>query len=288
MAPTRDGHRFIFIGGAHRSGTTLLADCLGDHPAISGLRGTGVPMDEGQFLQYVYPPARTRRKLWPIRFIHPVAPDFLTMRGYGGPGRFGYDPGSHLTEQSKLVTDANATHIFDAWAKYWDVSRPMLLEKSPPNLVRTRFLQALFPDSFFIILRRHPVPVSYATRRWAKHRPFHTLIDHWLTVYERSEADQPNLKRVITLRYEDFIRSPQRVLDDTFRFLELDPIPLAREVSQQVNRDYFTRWNKELDGSALRRRYAAYMDGRYEARVNRFGYTLGDPFLRGDDAGLLL
>jgi hypothetical protein len=286
MAPSRERHRFIFIGGAHRSGTTLLADCLGDHPAISGLRNTNVPMDEGQFLQSVYPPYGTRRKLWPIRFIHPVAPDFLTLRGYGGPGRFGYDPGSHLTEESKLATDANAEGIFQAWAKYWDTSRPMLLEKSPPNLVRTRFLQRLFPDSFYIILRRHPVPVSYATRRWAKRRPFHMLIDHWLTVYERAEADQPKLQRVITLRYEDFVRSPQRVLDQAFRFLELDPIPLAREVSEQVNRDYFARWNRSLQGSSLRTRYAGYMRERYEARVNHFGYTLGNPLLDGSDAGL--
>lgn len=287
MGSSRRAHRFIFIGGAHRSGTTLLADCLGDHPAISGLRNTGVPMDEGQFLQNVYPPWGTRRKLWPIRFIHPIAPDFLTLRGYGGPGRFGYDPGSHLTEASPRATETTGDRLFDSWAKYWDTSRPMLLEKSPPNLVRTRFLQAAFPGSFFIILRRHPVPVSFATRRWAKRRPFHMLIDHWLTVYERSVADQPRLERVMTMRYEDFVRDPQRVLDDTFRFLELDPVPLTREVSVQVNRDYFARWNSQLEKSALQQRYARYIGRRYESRVNRLGYTLGDPFLRGDSAGLL-
>ena len=75
---------------------------------MSGLTGTDVPMNEGQFLQSVYPPARTRRKLWPIRYLRPIAPDFLTSRGYGGPGRFGYDPGSHLDETSPLATPLSA------------------------------------------------------------------------------------------------------------------------------------------------------------------------------------
>ena len=69
-------HRFVFLAGLHRSGTTLLARLLAAHPDISGLSGTGVPADEGQHLQSVYPAAKV----------------------YGGPGRFGFAPesGSHL------------------------------------------------------------------------------------------------------------------------------------------------------------------------------------------------
>lgn len=67
---------------------------MAEHPAISGLRDTGVKEDEGQHLQSVYPKAKV----------------------YGGPGRFALDQRSHLTETSPLVTEANAQALFDAWA----------------------------------------------------------------------------------------------------------------------------------------------------------------------------
>ena len=60
-------HRLLFVGGLHRSGTTLLADLIAAHPLTSGFANTGVPADEGQHLQDVYPSARA----------------------FGGPGRFG-------------------------------------------------------------------------------------------------------------------------------------------------------------------------------------------------------
>ena len=46
----------VFVGGLHRSGTSLVHRCLASHPAVSGFSDTGVPEDEGQHLQTVYPP----------------------------------------------------------------------------------------------------------------------------------------------------------------------------------------------------------------------------------------
>ena len=75
-------HRLLFVGGLHRSGTTLLADLIAAHPSTSGFANTGVPADEGQHLQDVYPAARA----------------------YGGPGRFGLAPDAHMTETHELVS----------------------------------------------------------------------------------------------------------------------------------------------------------------------------------------
>jgi hypothetical protein len=41
------------------------------------------------------------------------------------------------------VTHDNRLRLFREWATHWDLSRPVLLEKSPPNMMWMRFLQVL-------------------------------------------------------------------------------------------------------------------------------------------------
>lgn len=242
-------------------------------------------MDEGQFLQNVYAPSGTKRKLWPIRYLRHVFPGWVTRRGYGGPGRFGFDPGSWLTETSPLATSANAESILDAWKPYWELDRRLLLEKSPPNMLRTRFLQELFPDSYFIVLMRHPIPISYATRRWTKMRPLYYLFKHWTVCYERFIRDRPHLAQVFTMYYEDFVKAPQQSLDELFAFLQLPSAPLQRDVSPSVNHSYFERWEREVRTGNLRSWYVDLLRSEFEEKFNRFGYTLDGPWQGDPDDG---
>jgi hypothetical protein len=62
-----------------------------------------------------------------------------------GFGRFALLPEAHLTEKSPLVTHANRLRLFREWGTHWDLSRPVLLEKSPPNMMWMRFLQVRAP-----------------------------------------------------------------------------------------------------------------------------------------------
>lgn len=244
-------HKLIFVGGLHRSGTSLLFKCLRDHPCVSGFKDTGVSEDEGQFLQPVYPTAKV----------------------YGGPGRFGFNPASYLHEDSPLVSSENAHKIFAAWSNYWDLEKPFLLEKSPPNLVRSRFLQALFPASYFIIMVRHPIAVSYATRKWSKTH-LHSLVEHWLVCQEKFSADSKHLSNLLVLKYEDFVTAPQATLDSICAFLGVNSIALGREVRKGVNDKYWLKWQTLRTGKLTKRLYALYITARFETRVNRFGYSL--------------
>ena len=245
-------HRFVFIGGLHRSGTTLLARCLGEHPAISDFRDTGVPMDEGMFLQTVYQPA-----------YH-----------FGGPGKFAFHPGARLNESSHLATPKNRERIWSEWAGYWDLSKSHLLEKSPPNLIRTRFLQALFPESTFIILVRHPVSVSYATKKWSGSR-IYSLLNHWIAAYSIFDTDADYLNRLFILRYEDFVKSPAMVLDQIYAFLDLPSYPYSQSIRADINDSYFARWER-FRQDYLRRPKRVFLDWRYEKAIRSFGYSLRD------------
>ena len=49
--PKVAGERFLFLGGLHKSGTSILHRLLRAHPDTSGLFNTGFPQDEGQLVQ---------------------------------------------------------------------------------------------------------------------------------------------------------------------------------------------------------------------------------------------
>ena len=246
-----EGHQLVFLAGLHRSGTTLLARLLAAHPEISGFSGTGVPADEGQLLQSVYPAAKA----------------------YGGPGRFGFAPESHLTEAAPLATEENARRLYEQWSRHWDLSRPLLLEKSPPNLLKTRFLQALFPGSAFVVVVRHPIPVSIPTARWRGTRRYDRMFAHWLRCHALFEADRKQLERVHVLTYEQLVRDPDGVLRGIFEFLELEPIPPSEPVEGGANEKYFRQW-RELKRDVPLRAYLDLVSLRYERRVRRYGYSL--------------
>jgi Sulfotransferase family len=250
--PGPEGHRFVFVCGLHRSGTSLLFQALRAHPEVSGFTDTGVPEDEGQHLQDVYPPASA----------------------FGGPGRFGFDRRAHLTEASPLVTPANRDALFAAWGRYWDLAKPVLLEKSPPNLVRTRFLQALFPESAFIVLTRHPVAVALATRKWNR-APVGRLLRHWVVCHERYAADAPRLRRAIVVRYEDLVARPDEVMGRLWGFLGLAPHAAPVPVREGVNETYFAAW-REAGRGPMKGLLRALAVRRLEPAVRRWGYSLTD------------
>lgn len=239
-------HRLVFVGGLHRSGTTLLAELLAEHPDASGLRETGVPADEGQHLQDVVPPARV----------------------FGGPGRFGFASEAHLTEASPLATPASAERMLAAWAPYWDLSRSLLVEKSPPNLLRCRFLQALFPSASFLVILRHPIAVSLATRKWSR-SSVPSLLRHWIVCHRRFAADRPRLARVHAVTYEHLVERPEECLAGVHAFLGLPPVPPRLVLRSGENHAYFERFRRH-------RLAASLLALRYERAVASFGYSLRD------------
>jgi hypothetical protein len=254
-ASGRRRHRLVFVGGLHRSGTTPLARLLGDHPEISTLSGTGVSADEGQHLQDVYPAAHA----------------------FGGPGRFALDSRAHLVEHSHLVSPRSADRLMTAWMPYWDLRLPVLVEKSPPNLLMTRFLQALFSGSSFVLIVRHPVVVALGTQKWRHGDNISTSIANWFAAHDTMMGDLAALQRVHVVRYESLVREPGRELDGIRRFLRLEaPIP-ASSWERHRSDAYARRWSA-LAGRRWwwMRTNRAEIIREYGSRAAAYGYDLED------------
>src|SRR5207248_8981603 len=92
------------------------------------------------------------------------------------------------------------------------------VEETPGNLIITRFLQAAFPNAYFIVIRRHPVAVSISTQKWSL-RSLHSLFEHWLRCHDLFEQDRPYLTRVYELTYEDYVEHPEKHHNEVADFI---------------------------------------------------------------------
>lgn len=231
--------RYLFCGGLHRSGTSLVAAMIAAHPEVSAIEKSPAPENEGVYLQGAIPhTART-----------------------GEPGRFAEDSAQHLTESSPYNSLAVLDHLSAQWAPWFDPAKPWRIEKSPVNLMRARLLQQLFPLSAFVFVVRHPVAVTLATAKWSD-RGAGALMGHWNAAHARLLDDLPYLHNWMILRYEDVVADPARTMARVHAFMELDPVPPRIEVRAGVNDAYFADWRPVEAETAI---------------MERFGYALDPP-----------
>ncbi len=244
--------RLVFICGLHRSGTSFLARYLGEHPDISSFKHTMVPEDEGQFLQTVFP----------------------SDSDIGRPGLFGFIKEAHLTENSHLISDRNKDKLLRQWSKYWDHDKQVFLEKTPSNLLRVRFMQELFPQAKFIIVKRHPIAVSLATQKWSE-SSIRSLLKHWFHCYGIWERDKKFIRNYIEVKYEDNVADIKGALDEICEFIDLpklncDQRAFSNEsIRTGINDKYFDIWRSKGWRSTI-------LNHIYSKDFIRHGYDLSE------------
>jgi hypothetical protein len=273
-------YKYVFVCGLHRSGTGVIARNIARLEDCTGFKNTGVLQDEGQYLQDVYPAEGQN----------------------GGVGTFGFDPRAHLTETADLLTPENIAKLRASWHAYWDHSKTIFVEKTPANLLMTRFLQAGFPNSYFVVIKRHPVPVGMAAQKWKVNvTPLYIMLEHWLHCHALYEQDKEYLNHVYELKYEDYVenpdkyhaelaafigtRVPERPKEDQSRTVLQWPNPYGlrvpergmEEASVNYNKKYFDRWYYLLTNSPFKG-YYWYIARKYEPKLAKYGYSLTKGF----------
>ena len=257
----------VFVGGLHRSGTSLVTRMLSSAEGATGLVGTGFMEDEGHYLHEVVP----------------------SVKEFGGPGRFAFDDRAHLTDPVDGSAAQIRTELLRAWQPYWgDPEARVHVEKSPQNLLQSRLLQAAFPDASFIMVVRHPAAVALATRKWTgvgppgtrrfmPKRSLHSLLDHWIAAHDRFAADRVHLRDVTVIRFEDLVADPSIVTSTMFDALGVTPRPNGARPPAELDPTYRLQWRRWLAspiGRMARDGWLADMAPAFE----RWGYTIDGEF----------
>lgn len=175
-------HTYLFVLCPPFSGSTLLYRLLATSPRVSTLLGHGNWAGEGQALPEVAPLMRAS------------------------------DPRDNWDASRAMPWD----QIRAIWERYWDLSRPVLAEKSPPNLCRAAAILDHFGrhgDVAFVGMMRSPYAVKQRAALWIEQANF--------------QVQNQALPRYLGLTYEELCADPAgvaaRILAHVPEIGSLDP-----------------------------------------------------------------
>lgn len=97
--------------------------------------------------------------------------------------------------------------IKEVWDSYWDQDRPLLVEKSPPNLLRTDEIVKYFHPINFLLMVRNPYAhcEGLIRRKWkAKEAAKFTV-----RCLRLQAENVDKLENVLSFTYEEFVENPK-------------------------------------------------------------------------------
>mmetsp|Transcript_10490 Transcript_10490/g.16094 ORF Transcript_10490/g.16094 Transcript_10490/m.16094 type:complete len:383 (+) Transcript_10490:43-1191(+) len=277
--------KILLLGGPHRGGTSILWKSLKQHHDISGFGNTfetGVDESEGILMQDVYPRFGIGNE--DFRTQHPG-----WSTSSEGVGQYALHPDVHMTEESGLITTKNRLKLWNRFGPHWNLTKPIWMEKSPPTIVMTRFLQAMYDDSsekddrtYFIILARHPLATVLATENMMgkNYLSYDRVMMNYVKMYQYYLEDKSHLKNPPQLvKLEDFAKDPKEVLSKLVNWLELDDATewmdaILPTIHSNPNAKYQKRWCQEEGLQSIRMALITKYQKVFTTELAFLGYDL--------------
>ncbi len=105
------------------------------------------------------------------------------------------------------------------WEKEWNLNKPILLEKSPPNLMRAFEIEKVFPNSYFVIMMRNPYAYCEGSKRkYLKGWSYSDLAKRWIDHAQHQLKNINGLQKVIYFTYEEFTENPSEIIKNMLHF----------------------------------------------------------------------
>ena len=273
----------VFIGGAGRSGTTLVVDMLGLHGQLSPIYETDFLLMVARPLFAGQDPGRTAAAIRKIMddWTRPLPRRPHNKRAheryFHGPHHILFDRAFALARTETLLDGlagdpvaAFRAFVHDLFAEHCALDgKPRWINKTPVYVSNLPLLQAVFPDLKFIHCLRdgRDVACSVVTRPWGPNT-FAEVAPWWSEIVRRGcrfGEEHPEAYREV--RYEDLVVRPREVLPGLQAWLgvpdETDAI-LARyrtsDGEPTLDPSVLARWRREVDPDEVARFEAAAGD----------------------------
>ena len=101
-------------------------------------------------------------------------------------------------------------YIRQVWEKFWDLNKPLLLEKSPPNLMRAKDIEKNFEDTHFIAMVRNPYATCHGINRRG-HMALTQAAEFWVMCAKKQKQNLETLKNITFFTYESFTESRDNI-----------------------------------------------------------------------------
>ncbi|MEZ5503376.1 MAG: sulfotransferase [Halioglobus sp.] len=108
--------------------------------------------------------------------------------------------------------------IKQVWESYWDMRKPVLLEKSPPNMIRTRDILAHFRPVRFLVMVRNPYAQAEGLMR-RNQWPVRRAANFAMMCLRTQLANARELDDALVLTYEALVRDPAQACREIAAFM---------------------------------------------------------------------
>ena len=98
--------------------------------------------------------------------------------------------------------------IKEVWDGYWNQSKPLLVEKSPPNMIRTRDIVEYFSPVYFLIMIRNPYAHCEGLirrNRWNAKK----AVDFTVRCMRQQAENSQKLSNSLCFTYEELVERPE-------------------------------------------------------------------------------
>jgi len=244
--------KWVFVVGCYNSGTTLLRKILGSHPQINALSA------EGQYLTDQLPSDHEigLSRMWVKR--------------------------EDIYRLTEMDEGPDVTRIKKEWGMRLEGSGSLILDQTPANAARTRWIQKNFNNSYFIGMIRDGYAVSEGISR--KANPVHSkngwsLKDaayQWSRSNEILLEDSDRLDNFAWCKYEDLTENPSVEIKRLTSFLgitDIDQSALKRSWSVHERDTGIRNMNGESFGR-LTGEQVGIITPVIECMMGKFGYEI--------------
>jgi DNA-binding XRE family transcriptional regulator len=115
------------------------------------------------------------------------------------------------------------------WQKYWDRTKVVLLEKSPPNIIRATEIEENFKPSYFISMVRNPYAHTEGLMR-RNNVSATEAASFSIKCLKYQKFNIENLSNLLLIKYEDFTDNNEETKNKILNFL-----PALKDLNSDID-----------------------------------------------------